>query len=58
MDKKIGKILAVDDNEDILFALKLLLKPHFEAIQTINNPKQIPEFLNNEQYDYFTGDLR
>jgi len=57
MDKKIGKILAVDDNEDILFALKLLLKPHFEAIQTINNPKQIPEFLNNEQYDVILLDM-
>ena len=29
MAKK-GKILVVDDNEDILFALNLLLSPHVE----------------------------
>jgi len=29
---KFGKILAIDDNEDILFSLKLLLKNHVETI--------------------------
>ena len=36
MSEKTGNILAVDDNEDILFALKLLLKPHVEKITTLN----------------------
>jgi hypothetical protein len=35
MEQKIGRILAVDDNEDILFALKLLLRPHVEIIETL-----------------------
>ena len=42
MSNKVGKILAVDDNEDILFALKLLLKQHVELISTVSNPEQIP----------------
>jgi len=57
MEKNIGKILAVDDNEDILFALKLLLKPHFESIQTVSNPKQIPELVNNENFDVILLDM-
>jgi hypothetical protein len=36
-DVKTGRILAVDDNEDILFALKLLLKQHVEVIDTLTN---------------------
>jgi len=34
MSQKYGKILVVDDKEDILFALKLLLKKHVEKIDT------------------------
>jgi len=57
MSEKIGKILAVDDNEDILFALKLLLKNHVEQIQTENNPERIPEILHNETFDVILLDM-
>ncbi len=57
MNEKIGRILAVDDNEDILFALKLLLKNHVELIQTETNPERIPEFLHNENYDVILLDM-
>jgi len=57
MSDKTGKILAVDDNEDILFALKLLLKQHVELIHTINNPQQIPELLKKETYDAILLDM-
>ena len=30
--EKLGKILIVDDNEDVLFALNLLLEPSAEKI--------------------------
>ena len=33
MDAK-GKILIIDDNEDVLFALNLLLEPYVEKIKT------------------------
>ncbi len=32
-EKKKGKVLIIDDNEDILFALNLLLKPLVEDIR-------------------------
>lgn len=57
MSEKIGKILAIDDNEDILFALKLLLKNHVELIQTETNPERISEFLHNENYDVILLDM-
>jgi DNA-binding NtrC family response regulator len=57
MNEKIGKILAIDDNEDILFALKLLLKNHVELIQTETNPEKIPELLHNESFDVILLDM-
>jgi DNA-binding NtrC family response regulator len=57
MSTKVGKILAVDDNEDILFALKLLLKQHVELISTINDPEQIPALLAEENYDVILLDM-
>lgn len=57
MSKQEGRILAIDDNEDILFALKLLLKPHVEVINTINNPKQIPDYVSTGNYDVILLDM-
>lgn len=57
MIKKAGKILAVDDNEDILFALKLLLKPHVELIITTANPSDIPSLMAKESYDLILLDM-
>jgi len=57
MSEKTGKILAVDDNEDILFALKLLLKNHVELIQTETNPEKIPEYLHSESFDVILLDM-
>jgi DNA-binding NtrC family response regulator len=57
MENKTGKILAVDDNEDILFALKLLLKQHVEVIRTTYNPDNIPELMRNEDFDVILLDM-
>jgi DNA-binding NtrC family response regulator len=57
MTEKIGRILAVDDNEDILFALKLLLKSQVESIKTINNPEEIPILLKKEDFDVILLDM-
>ena len=54
---KFGKILAVDDNEDILFSLRLLLKPHVEKIVTINTATSIPETLRTEDFDVILLDM-
>jgi len=57
MSEKNGHILAVDDNEDILFALKLLLKPYVEKIVTLNSPDRIPDVLANEYFDLILLDM-
>ncbi len=57
MSKKEGKILAVDDNTDVLFALKLLLKPHVNLIHTSENPEKIPEMMKEEDYDVILLDM-
>jgi len=57
MITRFGKVLAIDDNEDILFALKLLLKPHVEIIETSNDPEKIPELLKKDQYDVILLDM-
>jgi DNA-binding NtrC family response regulator len=57
MHTKSGRILAIDDNEDILFALKLLLKPVFEKIETISDPQRIPELIVKEKWDVILLDM-
>ncbi|MFO7370022.1 MAG: sigma-54 dependent transcriptional regulator [Bacteroidales bacterium] len=57
MTEKTGTILAVDDNEDILFALKLLLKPHVEKLVALNSPDKIPEVMAREDFDMILLDM-
>ncbi len=57
MTEKTGTILAVDDNEDILFSLKLLLKPHVEKLVTLNSPEKIPELMAREDFDMILLDM-
>ena len=55
--EKFGKILAIDDNEDILFSLKLLLKKHVELIHTEINPERIPGLLEQGNFDIILLDM-
>jgi DNA-binding NtrC family response regulator len=57
MNTKSGKILIVDDNEDLLKAAKLFLKRHFVQVDTEKNPEIIPNILANEQYDVILLDM-
>ncbi len=57
MTKKNTKVLIVDDNEDILVAAKLLLKPYASVIQTEKNPNQLPELLSKNSYDVIFLDM-
>ncbi len=52
-----GKILVIDDNQDILFALKLLIKPAVERIETIGNPDRIPELMAEDDWDVILLDM-
>ncbi|MEE4198087.1 MAG: sigma-54 dependent transcriptional regulator [Bacteroidales bacterium] len=53
---KDGRILIVDDNEEILLALEMLLSPKF-SVHTEKNPEQIPAMLQKELYDVFILDM-
>ena len=57
MAKDIGKILIIDDNEDILIALKMLLRRHAKVVLVEKNPQKIPFLLNNDTYDVIMLDM-
>jgi two-component system response regulator HydG len=57
MKKKTGKILIIDDDEDILQAARLFLKQHAALVHTENKPKSIPVMLKNETYDVIFLDM-
>jgi DNA-binding NtrC family response regulator len=57
MDKKTGKILIVDDDEDILQAARLLLKKHVALVATEKNQKSIPSLMKNEAFDVILLDM-
>ena len=57
MDKEIGKILIVDDDEDVLLAAKMLLKKHAHQVTIEKNPNKIPFLLNNDSFDVILLDM-
>ncbi|HVO74210.1 MAG TPA: sigma-54 dependent transcriptional regulator [Ignavibacteriaceae bacterium] len=57
MEKRFTKILIIDDNEDVLTAARLLLKPYVGMIVTERNPKMIPQLLLNDNYDLIFLDM-
>ncbi|HLW18690.1 MAG TPA: hypothetical protein VKX33_00110, partial [Cyclobacteriaceae bacterium] len=52
-----GKILFIDDNEDLLKAARIFLKRHFAKVDTETNPDLLPILLHNEQYDVVMLDM-
>jgi DNA-binding NtrC family response regulator len=57
MRKKQAQILIVDDQEEILFSAKMILKKHFETIFTTNNPKKIISLLNENEINVVLLDM-
>ncbi|HEB35461.1 MAG TPA: response regulator, partial [Candidatus Aminicenantes bacterium] len=57
MNKKTGKILIIDDDEDILQAARLLLKQHVAQVHTEKKPDVLPSLLKNETYDVIFLDM-
>lgn len=52
-----GTILIVDDNEDVLFALNLLLKPHFRKVKVSTTPDRIAQFMESDDPDVILLDM-
>ncbi|MBN1222128.1 MAG: sigma-54-dependent Fis family transcriptional regulator [Candidatus Aminicenantes bacterium] len=57
MKKKKGKILIVDDDEDILQAARLFLKQYAAEVHTEKSPNSLPTLLKNETYDVVFLDM-
>lgn len=54
---KTGKILIVDDNEDLLKAARMFLKRNFKQVDIEKTPDSIPTLLKNENYDVILLDM-
>lgn len=52
-----AKILIIDDDADVLFAARMLLKQHYQIVHTEKNPDNIPALLKNENYDVILLDM-
>ena len=55
--EQLGKILIVDDNEDVLFALNLLLEPYAEKIKVAVSPERIEHFMRTFGPDLILLDM-
>ncbi|SDK38374.1 DNA-binding transcriptional response regulator, NtrC family, contains REC, AAA-type ATPase, and a Fis-type DNA-binding domains [Catalinimonas alkaloidigena] len=56
-NERIGNLLVVDDNEDVLQAARLFLKRHVASVDVESNPEAIPFLLNNRHYDVILLDM-
>jgi len=56
-NEKYGKILVVDDDEDVLHAARLFLKHHVELVHTEKDPANIPSLVKNCAYDVVLLDM-
>lgn len=52
-----GKILIVDDNEDVLLSLNMLLRPWVEAVRVLTHPDRILEFMDSFHPDVILLDM-
>lgn len=57
MNKKRGTILIIDDDEGVLHTAKIILKPHFTKIKTLDSPRLVENILKQEQVDVVILDM-
>jgi DNA-binding NtrC family response regulator len=57
MNAKPGKILIVDDDDDILFSARLLLKQHYSIVRIEKNPEELTEILKDDHYNIILLDM-
>ncbi|MFT2010833.1 sigma-54-dependent transcriptional regulator [Pontibacter sp. 13R65] len=56
-EKSLGRILVIDDNEDILFSSKMLLRKFATEVVMEKNPKKIPFLVSNQEFDIILLDM-
>ena len=52
-----ANILIIDDDEDVLLALRLLLKSHVNKVHTTTNPNLIDSLIKEHQFDVIILDM-
>lgn len=52
-----GRVLVVDDNEDVLTAIRLLLQGNVEQVQTATSPSALPTLLRESHFDVVLLDM-
>ena len=57
MSKSEGKILIIDDNEELLVAFRLSLAPYFSEIITTSSPVQISSLIEKVTFDVILLDM-
>lgn len=59
MEKKqsFGKIVVVDDNQDVLFALRLLLEPMAKELKLMRSPENIGKLIQSFAPDIILLDM-
>lgn len=57
MIKNKPSILIIDDNEELQFALKVFLSPHFGMIEGIKNPNLVLSKIEKNNYDVILLDM-
>ncbi len=57
MTHNIGRILIVDDNEDVLLSLNMLLRQHVEGIRILTDPEDIGRLMDTFNPDVILLDM-
>ena len=57
MEKKYNKVLIIDDNEEILIALKIFLRKYFNEIHTLNSPSNLHYNVGQNSFDLILLDM-
>jgi DNA-binding NtrC family response regulator len=57
MNQKLNKILIIDDNEEILIALKIFLRQYVNEIITLNAPPNLHNTIENHDFDLIILDM-
>jgi len=57
MPDRQGRVLVVDDNEDVLVAVRIFLKRHVEEVVTESDPVLIPDLIEGSGFDAVLLDM-
>jgi DNA-binding NtrC family response regulator len=57
MKKYPASVLIIDDDDHVVFTSKMILKDHFEKIETLDSPKTLEAKLNQQKFDVILLDM-